>query len=192
MRRRQKSAEVFSVVVARQVDLGVRLSEVEVPSRSWLVRMTFFLLAQIVESGGGTARCLEILTNFINQITRVKRETKSSMRLYQLLSLFTPIGLSFVTELMFTLLTAFTATLMPAAEAGILGELAEVPQVLMDLAYLLVIASSICVALLSTKAVDLTAKNTLWITVNLAIAALGISFSSQIISLLMRITLGFG
>lgn len=91
MRRRQKSAEVFSVVVARQVDLGVRLSEVEVPSRSWLVRMTFFLLAQIVESGGGTARCLEILTNFINQITRVKRETKSSMRLYQLLSLVTSI-----------------------------------------------------------------------------------------------------
>ena len=179
-------------VVARQVDLGVRLSEVEVPSRSWLVRMTFFLLAQVVESGGGTARCLEILTNFVNQITRVKRETKSSMRLYQLLSIFTPIGLSFVTALMFTLLTAFSATLMPAAEAGILGELTEVPQQLMDLAYLLVIASSICVALLSTKAVDLTAKNTLWITINLAVAGLGISFSSQIASLLMRITLGFG
>ena len=179
-------------VIARQVDLGVRLSEAEVPSRSWLVRMTFFLLAQVVESGGGTARCLEILTNFVNQITRVKRETKSSMRLYQLLSIFTPIGLSFVTALMFTLLTAFTATLAPGVEAGILGELTEVPQQLMDLAYLLVIASSICVALLSTKAVDLTAKNTLWITINLAVAALGISFSSQIASLLMRITLGFG
>jgi len=114
------------------------------------------------------------------------------MRLYQLLSLFTPIGLSFVTALMFTLLTAFSATLMPAAEAGILGELTELPQQLMDVAYLLVLASSICVALLSTKAVDLTAKNTLWITVNLAVAALGISFSSQIASLLMKMTLGFG
>jgi len=179
-------------VVARQIDLGVRLSEAEVPSRSWLVRMTFFLLAQIVESGGGTARCLEILTNFVNQITRVKRETKSSMRLYQMLSLFTPIGLSFVTALMFTLLTAFTATLAPGVEAGILGELTEVPQQLMEVAYLLVVVSSVCVALLSTKAVDLTAKNTLWITVNLALAALGISFSSQLASLLTRITLGFG
>ena len=179
-------------VVTRQVELGVRLTEVEVPSRSWLVRMVFFLLGEVVESGGGTAKCLETLASFVNQITRVKRETKSSMRLYQLLSLFTPIGLSFVMALMFTLLTAFTATLAPGVEAGILGELTEVPQQLMDLAYLLVISSSVCVALLSTKAVDLTAKNTLWITVNLAIAALGISFSSQIASLLMRVTFGFG
>jgi flagellar protein FlaJ len=184
--------DVLLQTVARQVDLGVRLSEAEVPSRSWLVRMAFFLLAEVVESGGGTARCLEILTNFVNQITRVKRETKSSMRLYQMLSIFTPIGLSFVTALMFTLLTAFSATLMPAVEAGVLGELTEVPQQLMDVAYLLVIASSICVSLLSTKAVDLTAKNTLWITINLSVAALGIAFSSQIASLLMRITLGFG
>jgi len=154
--------------------------------------MVFFLLGEVVESGGGTAKCLETLASFVNQITRVKRETKSSMRLYQLLSLFTPIGLSFVMALMFTLLTAFTATLAPGVEAGILGELTEVPQQLMDLAYLLVISSSVCVALLSTKAVDLTAKNTLWITVNLAIAALGISFSSQIASLLMRVTFGFG
>ena len=178
--------------VARQVDLGVRLSEVEVPSRSWLVRMAFFLLSQVVESGGGTARCLETLTNFVNQVTRVKRQTRQSMRLYQMLSIFTPIGLSFVTALMFTLLTAFTTTLTPGVEAGLLGEITEVPQALMDTAYLLVVASSICVSLLSTKAVNLTAKNTLWITMNLAIAALGISFSSQMASLMMKITLGLG
>jgi len=178
-------------VVVRQIDLGVRLSEVEVPSRSWLVRMTFFLLAEVVESGGGTARCFEILTNFVNQIVRVKRETKSSMRIYQILSIFTPVGLGLVTALMFTLLTAFSSTITPAVEVGILTQIAEVPHALMEMAYLLIITSSVCVSLLSTKSVDLTAKNTLWITVNLSAAALSIAFSSQVASLLMRMTFGF-
>jgi len=161
--------------------------EVQVPSRSWLTRMSFFLLSQVVESGGGTAKCLESLTNFVNQVVRVKAETKASMRLYQLLSLFTPIALSFITALMFTLLTAFSATLLSGAEAGMLGEIAQIPQALVDQCYMLVIASSVCVALLSAKAVDLTAKNTLWITVNLAIAAGGIAFSTQIAGLLFKI-----
>jgi len=177
-------------VVARQLDLGVRMAEVEVPTRSWLSRMSFFLLAEVVESGGGTAKCLETLTNFVNHVVRVKSETRASMRLYQFLSVSTPIGLSFVTSLMFTLLTAFSATLAPGVEAGILGEIAQVPQQLMDMCYILVVTASTCVALLSTKAVDLTAKNTLWITVNLALAAAGIAFSTQIANLLMKATLG--
>jgi len=177
-------------VVARQLDLGVRMAEVEVSTRSWLTRMSFFLLAEVAESGGGTAKCLETLTNFVNHVVRVKRETRASMRLYQFLSVFTPIGLSFVTALMFTLLTAFSATLAPGVEAGILGEIAQVPQQLMDMCYILVVTASTCVALLSTKAVDLTAKNTLWITVNLALAAAGIAFSTQIANLLMKATLG--
>jgi len=176
--------------VAKQLSLGVRMVEVDVPTRSWLTKMCFFLLAQVVESGGGTAKCLETLANFTNHVIRVKRETRSSMRLYQLLSLFTPIALSFITALMFTLLTAFSTTLLPGAEAGVLGEIAQIPQTLVDQCYLLVIAASVCVAMLSTKAVDLTAKNTLWITANLAIAAGGITFSSQIASLMMKLIIG--
>jgi hypothetical protein len=38
--------------------------------------------------------------------------------------------------------------------------------------------------------VDLTAKNTLWITVNLAIAAGGIAFSTQIAGLMMKLITG--
>jgi len=177
-------------LVCRQLELGVRMAEVEVPARSWLTRMAFFILAEVVESGGGTARCLETLTNFVNHVVRVKRETRARMRLYQFLSLFTPIGLSFVTALMFTLLMAFSATLAPGVEAGILGEIAQTPKELVETCYMLVVTASTCIALLSTKAVDLTAKNTLWITINLALAAAGIAFSDQIAKMLMGITLG--
>jgi flagellar protein FlaJ len=177
--------------VARQLVLGLRLSEVKIPPRSWLAKMSFFLLGQVVESGGGTVKSLELLTNFINLVVRVKRETKASMRLYQFLSLITPITLSFITALMASLLTAFSVTLMPGVEAGMLGEIGQVPQALVDQCYLLVIVSSICVALLSAKAVDLTAKNTLWIAVNLIIAAAGVVFSSHIASLLLK-SMGIG
>ncbi|MEM2778323.1 MAG: type II secretion system F family protein [Candidatus Jordarchaeales archaeon] len=184
---------VFDVLlgsVARQLSLGVRMSEIEVPTRSWLTKMCFFLLAQVIESGGGTAKCLETLTNFTNHVVRVKRETRASMRLYQFLSLFTPIALSLITALMFTLLTAFSTTILPSAEAGMLGELAQIPEALIQQCYMLVVASSICVAMLSTKTVDLTVKNTLWITVNLTLASAGIAFSTQIASLLMKMVLG--
>lgn len=182
--------------VYRQMKLGMRVSEVEVPSRSWIVRMCFFLLGQVVESGGGTVRCLELLTNFINRVVRTKAEARSMMRLYQVLSAFTPIGLSFVTALMFTLLTAFAASLAPGmggatSQLGPLAQIAEIPQGLIDSCYLLTIAASISVAMLTAKTVDLTAKNTIWITINLALAAAGIAFSTQIGSILMRMMMQF-
>ena len=176
-------------LVAKQIDLGVRMVEVHVPSRSWLTRMSFFLLGEVVESGGGTAACLEALTDFVNSVIRVKRETKASMRLYQLLSLFTPVGLSFVVGLMFTMLTAFTATIMPGVEAGLLGGIAEIPAELMETCYLMVVIASLCISLLSTKTVDLTAKNTMWLTVNMALAAIGISVSTMLADMLMGMVL---
>ena len=174
------------LAVSRQLKLGVRMAEVEVPARSWLTRMSFFLLTQIVESGGGTASSMEKLTDFVNQVVRTKRETASVMRLYQLLSVFTPVGLSLITALMFTLITAFAGAVTPGAAAGFLGAISQVPQGLIDTSYLLVLASSACVALLTAKTVDLTAKNTLWITVNLALAAGSIVISVQLATYLVN------
>jgi flagellar protein FlaJ len=177
-------------MIARQLELGVRMIEIEIPVRSWLTRMAFFLLAEVVESGGGTARCLEILTNFVNQVVRVKRETRASMRLYEILATMTPVMLSFIIALMFTMITAFTGLLTPTAGVGFLGELTQIPKQLVETSYMLVIAASTCIPLLAGKTIDLTAKNTLRIAVNLALAAAGIAFSTQIAQILMHLTMG--
>jgi hypothetical protein len=176
--------------IARQLEFGVRMIEIEIPVRSWLTRMAFFLLAEVVESGGGTARCLEILTNFVNQVVRVKRETRASMRLYEILATMTPVMLSFIIALMFTMITAFTGLLTPTAGVGFLGELTQIPKQLVETSYMLVIAASTCIPLLAGKTIDLTAKNTLRIAVNLALAAAGIAFSTQIAQILMHLTMG--
>jgi flagellar protein FlaJ len=172
--------------VSRQMKLGVRMAEVEIPTRSWLTKMSFFLLTEIVESGGGTASSMEKLTDFVSNVVRTKRETSTSMRLYQMLSIFTPIGLSLITALMFTLMTAFAVSVTPGAPISFLGSIAQMPQGLIDMSYLLVLASSACIALLTAKTVNLTAKNTLWITLNMAIAAGSIVFSVQIAMILIN------
>lgn len=172
--------------VARQIKLGMRMAEIEVPTRSWLTKMSFFLLTQIVESGGGTSSSMEKLMNFINQVVRTKRETTQSMRLYQVLNIFTPVGLSLITALMFTLMTAFASAVAPGTAAGFLGSISQIPQGLVDMSYLLVLTSSTCIALLTAKTVDLTAKNTLWITINMALAAGSIALSVQLATLLLN------
>ncbi len=172
--------------VARQMRLGVRMAEVEIPTRSWLTKMSFFLLTEIVESGGGTASSMEKLTDFVSNVVRIKHETSVSMRLYQMLSIFTPVGLSLITALMFTLMTAFAVAVTPGEPISFLGSIAQMPQGLIDMSYLLVLVSSACIALLTAKTVNLTAKNTLWITLNMALAAGSIVFSMQIAAVLMN------
>jgi hypothetical protein len=102
------------------------------------------------------------------------------------------VGLSLITALMFALMTAFAAAVTPGAPIGFLGSIAQIPQGLIDMSYLLVLASSTCIALLTAKTVDLTAKNTLWITVNMALAAGSIVFSVQIAAFLMNSFGGVG
>jgi flagellar protein FlaJ len=172
--------------VSRQMRLGSRIAEVEIPTRSWLTKMSFFLLAEIVESGGGTPSSMEKLTDFVSHVTRTKRETSVSMKLYQILSIFTPIGLSLITALMFTLMTAFAVTVVPGAQISFLGSIAQMPQGLIDMSYILVLTSSACIALLTAKTVNLTSKNTLWITLSMAIAAGSIVFSMQVANVLMN------
>jgi len=186
-------------LVAKQVKLGVRAGEVSIPVRSWLTRMTFFLLMQVVESGGGTPKALENLTNFISQVTRTMKEAKASMKLYQMLNIFTPIGLSITIALMFSLIGSFQGFFNPAQmltqtsgmAGGIFGgatgltQMLQIPPQLIEASYLMVVVSSLCLAMLTSKAVELTAKNTIWIAVNLALAAAGIAssgFMAQAIS----------
>lgn len=187
-------------LIAKQVKLGVKAGDVLVPVRSWLTKITFFLLMQVIESGGGTPRALENLANFINQVARIKREAKSSMRLYQILNMFTPVGLSVTIALMFGLIGSFQGifnptmlTQTPEAFRGVFGEalgltqMFQIPPQLVESSYLMVVVSSLCLAMLTSKAVDLTSKNTVWIAVNLMLAAAGIASSGFIAQTMSRI-----
>lgn len=166
--------------VARQLAIGRRLSELDVPTRSWLARVSFFHLGMVAETGGGTPRTLELLTTYSGEWVRVKRETKQMMRLYRWLSVACPVILGVTLGLIVAIVSGFSAAFLAGAEPAILGELVMVSPVMVGFLSVTILAAAITLALLTAAATDFTVKNTLWITVNLAAAGVGIALASVI------------
>ncbi|MEM3094653.1 MAG: type II secretion system F family protein [Nitrososphaera sp.] len=175
---------------AKQMRMGLRLSDTEIKVRSWLGRLTFFLLGEIVNSGGGTASALETLTNFVSNVNQIKKEAKSTMQLYEVLTYLTPIGLAFTVALMASLMTAFSSTVASASEVGILKQISSVPDELIQTTNMMIVAASASMAFVAGKAIDLTSKNTLRIAVTVAIAAISISLSTEFVSGIIRMVTG--
>lgn len=175
---------------AKQMRMGLRLSDAEIKVRSWLGRLTFFLLGEIVNSGGGTASALETLTNFMSSVNQIKKEAKSTMQLYEVLTYLTPIGLAFTVALMASLMTAFSSTVASASEVGILKQISSVPDELIQTTNMMIVAASASMAFVAGKAIDLTSKNTLRIAVTVAIAAISISLSTEFVSGIIRMVTG--
>lgn len=174
----------------KQMRMGLRLSDTEIKVRSWLGRLTFFLLGEIVNSGGGTASALETLTNFVSNVNQIKKEAKSTMHLYEVLTYLTPIGLAFTVALMVSLMTAFSSTVASASEVGILKQITSVPDELIQTTNMMIVAASASMAFVAGKAIDLTSKNTLRIAVTVAVAVISISLSTEFVSGIIRMVTG--
>jgi flagellar protein FlaJ len=163
--------------VAHQLSLGIRFSELSIPTRSWLTRVAFFHLGEIAESGGYASKSLEMLNEFIGTVLRVKRNTQSAMKLYKGISLVAPIGLSAILGLLLGVFSSFSKMLSSApAMPGVSMPTAiwEIPSLLVPLSQVIIVASAIGVALVSSYASDFTLKNTLWVAVCLALAGVGL------------------
>jgi len=171
--------------VAWQLGLGHRFSEVEVRSRSWLTRTGFFHLAEVAESGAYETASLEQLTGFVNNALRTKRRAKSGVRMYRVLSMATPVMLAVVVG-------ALTGVLQSLAlyetAPGVAGTIPAMPfaisPVLLSLCYAIVVVAAVGSAITSSYAADFTLKNTVWLTISLALAGAGIFASEHFASLL--------
>jgi flagellar protein FlaJ len=178
--------------VGKQLEVGLRMSEIRVPIRSWLANMTFFLLGQIMDTGGGSPAALENLSNFVNNVQRVKSETKSMMRLYDVLTYITPLGLGFSLSLMTNLISSFStafsfnpsSALAGASPLGS-GALGTINPETVLITNVLIVVCSLCIAFLASKSIDFTAKSTIRIAVNVAIALIAITAMGSVVSLLL-------
>lgn len=76
--------------MATQLSWGVPLDKVMQTFtrnvKSWIVRAVGFLVAQVVEVGGGTAKMFLNLADFTSQVSKIEKERRSSLRPYT----FTP------------------------------------------------------------------------------------------------------
>jgi len=165
--------------VAARLKMGFSLKESIVRTRSWLTNTSFFLLSELAESGGGTPAILENITNFIVSVNRVKAETKSSMRIYEFLTYFTPVGLAFVAGIMVTVMTTLmTGNMFGGANVVGLGTggfaLGQITSATTTLINYLIIMVAVGMSIVAGKAIDFTVKSTVRVAIVTIIAVVSI------------------
>lgn len=169
--------------IATQINLGVRLGEVKVAIRSWIGRMTLFILDQISESGGGTPANIEDLYNFISGYNNLKKEAISSVRLYKLLGYAIPIAIPLVVKIVSDVIGSFgTST------TGFLGGGTVSLSILNNTVNIITVVAAGAIAFTMTKATEFTAKNTFNMTILFTLAVLAIVFTQYLPSF----SIGFG
>jgi flagellar protein FlaJ len=161
--------------VAAQMSLGVRLGEAKVAMRSWLGRLTVYILDQIAESGGGTPANIEDLYSFISGYNRLKKEAASSVGLYRMMGYAVPVAIPLVVKVMSGVIGSFGSS-TPGFFGGGTASLAVVNS---TVAIVTVVAAG-AIAFTMTRATDFTAKNTLNMTVLFALAVVAVAVTQYV------------
>jgi flagellar protein FlaJ len=159
--------------VSTQLKLGSSMKEVIVKTRSWLTQMVFYLLGEVVETGGGTPALLENVTDFTQRIVGVRKETKSNMRIYGYLAYATPIGLTLVIFTMYYMVQQFGGAL-GGQSIGFLGGSVALPPSFLDLTKVLVVEAAVVVGFLAGRAIDFTDRSTFRIATGVTLAVASI------------------
>ena len=165
--------------VSARLQLGFRLSDLSIGS-SWIGRQVFFLLGQIDDTGGGSARELENVHAFIERYAFAKRAVKSRMKIYQFLMIFTPAGLALLIFVMSSMISMmrFSPFMIPSGLS--LGAVSSSPQgiaipsQLFQASYVMVVIASAFMSLSSTVASDFTLKNMWRVSLTVLLASLAI------------------
>jgi flagellar protein FlaJ len=137
--------------------------------RSWLCNYVFFILSEIVDTGGGTPETLESLTSFVNGIYIEKSKAKSTTRSYAFLGYATPAFLSAVMVFM-------TNMLMPSmgSVGGGLSMISVMPSSttllqISELGMMVAVLTALVVGLLIAKIVDMSIYATYHVSIALMI-----------------------
>ncbi|WFO74916.1 type II secretion system F family protein [Desulfurococcaceae archaeon MEX13E-LK6-19] len=111
--------------IAKQLELNVPFRNVveSLSLRSWLGNYVFFVLNEIVETGGGNPQILENLTNFVNNVVSEKKRVKSSTRTYAFLGYTAPVFLSI-------LILVILQIILPSIESLITTPTGQIPVIL--------------------------------------------------------------
>lgn len=155
--------------VAAQLEVGTRPSEITVPSRSWLTRLSFFYLGQIAESGGYTAKSMELLSDFISRIKDTRDEVRSGTKIYRYIALGVPVALALIVGVMMGMFQLFAMPEFAGVKGGMgavggtgfLG-MFQTPPVFDVIAKATIFSSSIGLGFLTSYAADFSPKDLTW------------------------------
>jgi len=148
--------------VTAQLKMGIPLNRARTHFRSWLAKMTFFVISNLAVYGGGTSEVLEKVYTFITDVQDAKSVAKSKMRLYAFLAAIAPIIVSAMLSITLGLASLYMNTLTGQMEVvGIGFSTLEFDYAgLISLSRLIVVESGIAMGLAVAKARSLTVKDT--------------------------------
>ena len=157
--------------VVSELDMNTPLSEVDPPTRSWVVRVGFFQLGSIWESGGYNPRSLELLTSYLSSILHYRREAVRGLSIYRGISLATPLILAASMAMMtpFFQGTAYETFGAPAPFA-----LGGIPAWITAFCGVVVLLSALSTGLLCSFTVGFTMRSTLLAGVNVLLGGMGL------------------
>jgi len=161
--------------VAAQMSLGVRLGEVKVVIRSWLGRLTFYILDQIAESGGGTPANIEDLYNFISSYNQLKKEAVSSVGLFKMIGYAVPVAIPITVKVMSGVIGSFGSS-----AGGFFGGGTASLAIVNSTVAIVTVVSAGAIAFTMTRATDFTAKNTLNMTILFALSVIALVFTQYL------------
>ena len=150
---------------------GVSLEEAEAGAKTALGKIVFFVLGQMAFSGGGTVDTMFQLTHYTTRVIQMKEDSRSEVKPYLLLSYVTPLLLVFGVAFVGGVLSNIGANMRSTGSVGgfALAGYALRPE-LFQAANLLIVVSAAALGIVGAKMADLTARNTLRASTNLAIA----------------------
>ena len=150
----KKFSEILRKAVAR-MNMGVSISDSVRDCRSWLLRVTFTLLEEAEESGGGNPDLLEKIESLLRTHTYSKERSRSGVKLYIYLTMFIPFIISFSSALMIAL-AGLMAPITGQGFGGIALAFAKPEEMrsVMDMVMVTTLESTICMGLIIGRAAD--------------------------------------
>jgi flagellar protein FlaJ len=166
--------EVFDSVLKKlsaKLRSGVSLEEARPAAKTALGKIVFSVLGQMAYSGGGTVDTMFQLTHYTTRVLQMKEDSRSEVRPYLALSYITPLllvfGVAFVGGVLSNLGTNLRTN---GSVGGFAMEGYALRPELFQAADLLIVVTAAALGIVGAKIADLTARNTLRASTNLAIA----------------------
>lgn len=145
----------FLQKVYGRVRMATGFGEAARDHRSWLTRVTFNLLEEVEESGGGNPALFEKVEDLLRTHLEAKKRGRGAVKLYMYMAM----GIPFIVAFSATLLMNIAQIIAPVGQMAVTGmtlPLARPEDVAagMDMAMLLALEGSVVTALIAGRAVD--------------------------------------
>jgi pilus assembly protein TadC len=119
--------------VRSQIEWGVPLRKIfgniKKRIRSWPVLVYFLILIETIEFGGGSARALEILSDYSEKNKQVEADKRSTLKPYVLLAFVWSVLIALTTSIVAITIYVLTQITVPGGSPAMLGYLEQ--QILM-------------------------------------------------------------